>query len=233
MAGISEARRNPRIALSYGSAFAACGDLFVVGSFFSLWFVRAAAAQGIDSADAIVRVGITMTAILAANLIRVRTYGVILDKISRVSGLRIAMATIGYGSVGLVSNPYDMKTMIPATFILRVGEISAVVAGNALIGQEAPPRIRGAAVGVFGRVGTLGTLFATFLGGQLIDKMGYGAPFTMMACVNAIILSGQPSVAVCWSDRRQHPQLIDERYIWLHYRRRAISSSSVEFSLHF
>lgn len=189
MEGIREARRNPRIALSYGSAFAARGDLVVVGSFFSLWFVRAGAEQGIESADAIVRAGITMTAFLAANLIWAPSYGVILDKISRVSGLCIAMgmAAIGYATVGFISDPYDMKVMIPATFILGIGEISAVVAGNALIGQEAPPRIRGAAVGVFGLVGTLGILFATFVGGQLFDKLGYGAPFTMMACVNAII----------------------------------------------
>jgi MFS family permease len=99
----------------------------------------------------------------------------------------MAMAAIGYGAIGLVSDPYDMKIMLPATFMLGIGEISAIVAGNALIGQEAPPRIRGAAIGVFGLVGTLGILFATFIGGQLFDRFGYGAPFTMMAGVNAVI----------------------------------------------
>ena len=189
VAGLREARWNPRIALSYGSAFAARGDLVVVGSFFSLWFVRAGAEQGIDSAEAVVRAGIAMIAFLLANVIWAPTYGFILDKINRVSGLCIAMgmAAIGYGVVGMVEDPYDMKIMIPATFILGIGEISAVVSGNALIGQEAPPKIRGASIGVFGLVGTLGILFATFVGGQLFDRIGYGAPFTMMACVNAVI----------------------------------------------
>jgi MFS family permease len=75
-----------------------------------------------------------------------------------------------------------------ATFILGIGEISAIVAGNALLGQEAPARIRGASVGVFGLIGTGGILFATFFGGQVFDTFGPGAPFTMMAGVNAIIV---------------------------------------------
>jgi MFS family permease len=189
IAGFAEARHNPRIALSYGSAFAARGDLVVVGAFFSLWFVRAGAEQGIESADALVRAGITMSALLAATWIWAPTFGIILDRVNRISGLcfAMAMAAIGYAAIGMVSDPYDMSVMLPATFLLGVGEISAVVAGNALIGQEAPPRIRGAAVGVFGLVGTVGILFATFIGGQLFDRLGYGAPFTMMAYVNGVI----------------------------------------------
>jgi hypothetical protein len=41
---------------------------------------------------------------------------------------------------------------------------------------------------VFGLVGTVGILFATFAGGIVFDKFGPGAPFTMMAGVNAIIV---------------------------------------------
>jgi MFS family permease len=77
--------------------------------------------------------------------------------------------------------------MMTATFVLGIGEISAGIAGNALIGQEAPPQIRGAWVGVFGLVGAAGILAATFVGGQAFDRIGYGAPFTMMAGVNAVI----------------------------------------------
>jgi MFS family permease len=190
LAGIGEARHNPRVALSYGSAFAARGDLVVVGAFLSLWFVRAGAEQGIASADALVQAGITMAALLAANWIWAPIFGVILDRINRVSGLCIAMAlaVIGYACLGAVSDPYDTAIMFPATFVLGVGEISAVIAGNALLGQEAPPRIRGAVVGVFGLVGTLGILFATIVGGQLFDRFSYSAPFTMMAGVNAVIV---------------------------------------------
>jgi predicted MFS family arabinose efflux permease len=63
--------------------------------------------------------------------------------------------------------------------------------GNVLFGQEAPPANRGAAAGVFSIVGTVGILSATVVGGIVFDRFGPGAPFTMMAFVNLII--------VCWS----------------------------------
>lgn len=188
-AGLSAARGNPRLALAYGTAFAARGDLVVIGAFFSLWFLRAGAEQGVSGADAIVRAGITMSALLLANWIWAPIFGFILDRINRVTGLCIAMtlAAIGYFTIGMVDDPYDAGIMMTATFILGIGEISAVIAGNALLGQEAPPRIRGASVGVFGLIGTLGILFATYFGGQVFDQFYYGAPFSMMAGVNAIM----------------------------------------------
>ena len=188
--GLREGRRNPSLALAYGSAFAARGDLVVIGAFFSLWFVRAGAEQGIDSGDALIRAGITMSALLAANWIWAPIFGYILDWINRVTGLCIAMflAAIGYFVIGLVDDPYNMMMMLPATFALGIGEISAVIAGNSLIGEQAPARMRGAAVGVFGLVGTIGILSATFVGGQLFDRVGYSSPFTMMAAVNALIV---------------------------------------------
>ena len=188
-AGLRAASGNPRLALAYGAAFAARGDLVVVGAFFSLWFLRAGAEQGISGADAIVRSGITMSALLLANWIWAPIFGYLLDRINRVTGMCIAMslAAIGYFAIGMVDDPYETGIMMTATFILGIGEISAVIAGNALLGQEAPPRIRGASVGVFGLVGTLGILSATYFGGQLFDKFYFGAPFTMMAGVNACI----------------------------------------------
>lgn len=188
-AGLRAARGNPRLALAYGTAFAARGDLVVIGAFFSLWFLRAGAEQGISGADAIVRSGITMSALLAANWIWAPVFGFILDRINRVTGLCLAMtlAAIGYFTIGMVDDPYETGIMMTATFVLGIGEISAVIAGNALLGQEAPAHIRGASVGVFGLVGTLGILSATYFGGQVFDRFDYGAPFTMMAGVNAVV----------------------------------------------
>jgi len=187
--GFQEGRRNPRLALAYASAFAARGDLVVVGAFFSLWFVRAGAEQNIASTDALVKAGITMSALLVATWIWAPVFGYILDRINRITGLCVAMtlAMIGYFIIGQVSDPYDMRIMLPATFVLGVGEISAIIAGNSLLGEQSPAKIRGAVVGVFGFIGTLGILFATLIGGQLFDRFYYAAPFTMMAAVNGII----------------------------------------------
>jgi MFS family permease len=188
--GVRAAAKSPRLALSYGSAFAARGDMVVLGAFYSLWFRVAAGEQGIDSAEALKMAGISLSALLLANLIWAPIFGIILDRINRVVGLCIAMvlATIGYYTLGSVTDPYDMPVMMAATFVLGIGEISAIVAGNALLGQEAPKAIRGASVGVFSLVGTGGILAATVSGGIVFDKFGPGAPFLMMAGVNAIIV---------------------------------------------
>jgi MFS family permease len=190
MEGLKAANKSPRLALSFASAFAARGDMLVIGAFYSLWFVRAGAEQGIAPGQAIVTAGQSLGALLLANWLWAPIFGIIVDRINRVVALFIAMilAVIGYYTIGTVSDPYDMPVMLTATFILGIGEISAIVAGNALLGQEAPARIRGATVGVFGLIGTGGILFATFFGGQVFDTYGPGAPFTMMAGVNAVIV---------------------------------------------
>ena len=124
--------------------------MVVLGAFYSLWFSVAAMEQGIDSGKAIMTAGISLSALLLANVIWAPVFGIILDRINRVVGLCIAMvlATIGYFTLGSVSDPYDTPVMMGATFVLGIGEISAIVAGNALLGQEAPTNIRGASVGV-------------------------------------------------------------------------------------
>ena len=99
----------------------------------------------------------------------------------------MSLAALGYFVIGLVDDPYNTATMMTATFFLGVGEISAIIAGNALVGQESPPKIRGACVGMFGFIGTIGILTATLLGGFVFDRFYYGAPFTMMAFVNALV----------------------------------------------
>lgn len=188
--GIRAAARSPRLALSYASAFAARGDLVVIGAFYSLWFRVAGGERGLDSAEALKAGGISLSAMLLANVIWAPVFGIIMDRINRVVGLCIAMglATVGYFALGSVADPYDMPVMMSATFLLGIGEISAIVAGNALLGQEAPARIRGASVGVFSLTGTLGILTATVMGGIVFDAFGPGAPFLMMAGVNLVIV---------------------------------------------
>jgi MFS family permease len=188
-AGLRAAKTNPRLALSYMSAFAARGDMVVLTAFYSLWFTHAGAEQGIDTATALRIGGQTMAALILANLLWAPIFGLILDRINRVVGLCIAMAlaALGYFVLGSVSDPYNMPVMMGATFALGIGEISVVIVVSAVLGQEAPPKHRGAASGVFGLFGTIGILSATLAGGLVFDAFGPSAPFTLMAAVNAVV----------------------------------------------
>jgi MFS family permease len=202
--GLAAARDNPRLALAFCAGFAARGDLVVIGAFFSLWFVRSGAGQGIASSTALARGGMTLFALQVATWIWAPLFGWLLDRMDRVRGLALAMAlaAVGYGAIGAVSNPFDPWQAVPATFLLGVGEISAVIAGNALIGQEAPARIRGATVGLFSLFGTVGILSATLVGGIIFDRIAHTAPFTMMAAVNGLVCLLAVSVATAAARNR-------------------------------
>jgi MFS family permease len=189
-AAVRAAAGNPRLALSYFCAFASRGDMMVLGAFLSLWFIRAGAEEGLESTAALARVGIALGVFQLALMIGAPLVGWLVDRISRVLAVCLAMAVnaVAYFAVGSVDNPYDFAVMLPAIALLGLGEIGAIITGNTLLGQEAPPRLRGAASGAYNFCGTLGVLFATGLGGLAFDRLGYGVPFTMMACVNALVM---------------------------------------------
>ena len=69
-----------------------------------------------------------------------------------------------------------------------MGEASAMTAGGVMIGQEAPEKSRGAVLGTYSLMGAAGIMVLTFIGGLLFDQVGKSAPFTMMGCINLVIL---------------------------------------------
>jgi MFS family permease len=187
--GFAAAARNPRIALAFGSSVASRGDLIVVGAFLSLWFARAGVQQGIDTANAFVSAGLALAALQGAILVWAPLFGLMVDRVNRVLAMGVAfgLAALGYGAVGVIENPFDVTVMIPCIMLLGAGEISAIIAGQALLGQESPPDKRGAIAGVFSMCGTLGILTATFGGGLVFDRIGFGSPFALMGVVNGLV----------------------------------------------
>jgi len=163
--------------------------MMVIGAFLSLWFVRAGAEQGLESTAALARVGIALGVFQLTLMLGAPLVGWLVDRINRVVavGCGMGVAAVSYFWVGTVTDPYDFAVLLPAVALLGLGEISAIIAGNTLLGQESPPQLRGAAAGVYNICGTLGVLFATGLGGLAFDRIAYSMPFTMMAGVNLVV----------------------------------------------
>ncbi|MDG2244378.1 MAG: MFS transporter [Rhodospirillaceae bacterium] len=195
--GLTEAKRNPRIALAYTSAFIARGDLVVVGTFFSLWFVQVGVDQGLTTGQAMARAGFLFGAVIQFSaMCWAFVMGLICDRINRTSAVAIAfgIATIGYCGLGLIGDPFAAGSLIVfACIVTGMGETSTVVASGTLLGQEAPPNYRGTVVGVFNKSGAIGIMLATVIGGQLVDIVGPNAPFLMMGICNAVVMV----LAVC------------------------------------
>jgi MFS family permease len=189
LSGYAEARRNPRIALSYATAFVARSDLVILGTFTVLWGAVAGVEQGMDPAVASARgAGIFGTASAAA-LVWLAILGSFMDRFNRVSGVIfcMALAAIGYSSMWLVDDPLSAEA-IPYFLLLGVGQISAFFGATTLISQEAPRLSRGAVVGAFNMCGAIGIFVASGLGGRLFDSIGPAAPFGLIGVLNAVVL---------------------------------------------
>lgn len=184
------AARNPRIAVSYAAAFAARGDVVVIGTYVSLWGTQAAMAQGMTAAEGLAKATIVFAMIQTAALIVSPVIGIMNDRINRVTALVIGMglASVGYFMFGLQDTPYGNSSMAIA-FVLGIGQVSAILAGATLMGQEADPKITGATLGVWSFCGAIGTMIGSLGGGLLFDFWKPGAPFLLMGAANLLVMA--------------------------------------------
>lgn len=201
--GLSEARK-PRIALAYGSAFAARGDVVVIGTYVSLWITQAGIADGMSATEAQGRAGIEFGIINLAALLAAPLLGIMNDRIERVAALAIGMAfaATGYLVFGLQADPLANFAFFAAV-LLGIGQMSSILAGQTLISQEARPEIAGSVIGVFSFFGAIGTLVGSWVGGQLFGLWRPGAPFLLMGAFNVIICVA--AIVVTLRERRGNP----------------------------
>jgi MFS family permease len=183
------AARNPRIALAYGTAFAARGDIAVVGTYLLLWSSQAAIEAGASNAKAAATAGALTGIVQGTALLWAGVFGWISTKLRRVTALAVAMAlaTAGYLGFGLLDDP-NARASIGAACLLGVGQMSAILSSQVLIGQEAPQDTSGSVLGMYGFFGAAGILFISAIGGYLFDEWRRGAPFLIMAVANALLL---------------------------------------------
>ncbi len=71
--------------------------------------------------------------------------------------------------------------------LLGIGQMSAILASQVLVGQEAPAEVRGSVLGVNGVFGAIGILFVSLVGGWLFDAWTPAAPFLLMAVANGAL----------------------------------------------
>ena len=125
----------------------------------------------------------------AAALLWAPVIGPLIDRWNRVTALTVCMglASIGYLSLGLIDNPHEPGSII-SFVLLGIGQISAFLGSQSLIGQEAPKAERGSVIGLFNISGAVGILFITTLGGRLFDSMSPKAPFMVVGAINALVM---------------------------------------------
>lgn len=182
------AASNPRIALSYAAAFTGRSDTAVKGLFVSLWAIQVAPLTGLSTSEALAGAGRLMGIMGLVILLWAPVFGLILDRVNRVTGMAIAMglAGLGYSAMGLVDVPLATEN-IPLFVLLAMGQGSAILASATLVGQEAPPRERGTIVATSGLFGAFGILLAAVVGGRIFDSIGPSAPFVMLGFLQLVL----------------------------------------------
>lgn len=181
--------RNPRIALAFGAAFIARGDLVILGAFLQLWVKNAGIEQGLDLPAATTAARNAFVIASSAALIWTLFMMFLLDKFNRVSTLAacLLIAAVGYLGMGFVDNPLD-RADLPLIILLGVGQMSAFLGSMSLLGQEAPKEGRATVIGGFNIAGALGIAFVSALGGYLFDAVSPKAPFILAGALNGLVM---------------------------------------------
>ena len=179
---------NPRIAIVYASAFVGRGDLVVIGTFLSLWVVKIGTEHDLSTAAGLARAAVLFGAATLAGIFWAPIMGWIIDRVARLTAFCIAyaLAALSYFLLSQIGDPFS-NLAIPAVILIGISETSVIVANISFLGQEAPKEIRGAVIGVNNLVGSLGVIFAGYVGGQLFDLWMPTGPFAMMAILNILL----------------------------------------------
>ncbi len=178
-------RRHPPYIMVVAVAFVARGDAAIMSGFLSLWVVRSAGAGGIAAATAMHSAGLLLSSATICGMASACIAGFTADRVSRIAALAASLALAGAGNMLLLAI-HDFAHW-PATVLIGLiaaAETAIVVFGQALLGEQTPAELRGAAIGVFSMCGSLGVLILVFAGGLLFDLVSGAAPFAMLGAVN-------------------------------------------------
>lgn len=182
------AAQDIRVRLAYASAAVSRASLSIISAFFFLWMVQVGKDQGMTSAEAIAKGGGIFVVIQITATFWAITVISFIDRVNRVLFMAVASALAcgSYIWFGLVDNPFTPAMYVAAVF-LGVGEMSGILASQALVGQVAPERGRGAVIGVFTLCGSLGIFVAAIVGGTLFDIWRPSAPYIVMGSVSGLL----------------------------------------------
>ena len=187
--GLAEAKR-PIIALAYAASFVARGNLAVVGTFFTLWAtIYGTTVLDMSPADALAKGGGVVAISYAASLFSAPIFGIMADRINRISALAVTLAisAIGYSSTYFIEDPFSVASII-SLVLIGMAEVGCIITSGVLIAQEAPDRLRGSVVGVFTLTGAIGILIASVVGGYLFDHWLKTGPFVFFGIVSFFVL---------------------------------------------
>ena len=140
-------------------------------------------------AEALARAGGIIAITQSMALISAPFWGILTDRINRVSALNLTLllAFLGYGGTALVENPFGMG-MIACGILIGMSEVGCIITSSVLIAQQTPARLRGSVIGFFNLTGAVGIMVASKVGGELFDAWREAAPFMLFGGFALLVL---------------------------------------------
>jgi len=183
----AHARLHPRFAIVLLIAFVARGDTAVMSSFLSLWAVKTATAAGASQPSAIATAGGLLGVVTICGMASACVIGWLADRVDRLAPLTIGLAAAGLGNIAIwfVHNIGHWPAHA-VVGVIAAAETAVIICGQTVLGEQAPPALRGAAVGVFSICGSTGVLALLSAGGVLFDDISPRAPFVLLGVVNLL-----------------------------------------------
>lgn len=182
------AARDPGVLLGYGAAFVSRGDLAIIGTFLALWINKHGVESGYNAAEALARASIIIGISRLAALLGAPLFGILADRVNRVTALAVTnvISGLGYISLFLIDDPFG-GAMFAAVAVAGVGNIGTLISTQVLIQQQTPAAIRGSVIGFFGLCGAVGILAASKLGGWLFDVWTESGPFVVFGLLSFVL----------------------------------------------
>lgn len=184
------AAKDPGVALAYGAAFVARGNLAIVGTFFTLWLTNHGISEaGMTTADAVKKAGLILGIAQSCALLSAPIFGILSDRINRITALNITLfiAVLGYGGTYFVKDPFGAD-MILCAVLIGMSEVGCVITSAVLIAQQSPQASRGAVIGFFNLSGAVGILVASLAGALTFDTWRPAAPFILFGVLAGVVL---------------------------------------------
>ena len=182
--------QEPRMRLTFVSAFFARSDMVFIGLFVMLWFVYFADLVGIDQEEAAAHGGRLIGLAGFVVLLSIPVWGRLIERHGRITAIALGMAMSGLGfiAMGFVVNPFGWLIILP-TALIAAGQAGCLVAPQVLTIDLTPKEIRGSMLGAFNLVGGIGIIFFVQTGGFLFDAVGPHAPFVFIGIGNVLVMS--------------------------------------------
>lgn len=184
--------RHPGLALACAAAFTSRGVLAVTGAFMSLWLIQhGTGTLGLSGSEAMAKLAMPRVfMIVSGAMVGAVLMGLLSDRIRRVTAVAVAsgLTAAVYLALFLVEDP-TAPWVFALLGLMGIAEISAFVASQALVGEQAPANRRGVVIGFFGVAGAVGILVGTTLGGFLFRSLGPSTPFVMFGAINLAVFA--------------------------------------------